>query len=110
MENVKNMKIEVIEGGNPNKETVTVNVFWMFRYNNRWYFKHQNGCNNIHYEQVCEKFLRDGKCEMEQNCQHRHPQICKYWKRQGCKRKENCKYLQKEIMSKREKELVNEEE
>ena len=27
MENVINMKIEVIGGGNPNKETVTVNVF-----------------------------------------------------------------------------------
>ena len=34
MENVTNMKIEVIGVANPNKETVTVNVLRMFRYNN----------------------------------------------------------------------------
>ena len=85
MENVSYMKIEVLGVVN-----VIVNVLKRCSYNNRGYCKYQNGCKYIHYEQVCEKFLRDGKCGMEQNSQQRHPQICKYWIRhsQGCKRNE----------------------
>ena len=48
-----------------------------------------------HFTQVCETFLKDGKCEIGYSCQKRHPRICKFWEKDigGCKTKELCKYL-----------------
>ena len=87
--NVSNMKMEVVGTGKEFKKTVKVEEWKRCRYNNKGYCRYQNECKFRHFEKVCEKFLKDGKCDLEQNCQSRHPQTCKFWKgdSKGCKRK-----------------------
>ena len=45
----------------------------------------------IHPKNVCEIFLRDGKC-LNSCCSYRHPRTCKYYER-GCRQSGWCDYL-----------------
>ena len=71
-------------------------------YDDRGYCRNGNGCKYQHFAQICENFLKDGKCEARRGCKSRHPTICKYWKHsvEGCRRGEMCKYLHKDIKNK----------
>ena len=103
LQNVSDMKMEVVRIGNAykpsDKENTEVKEVKRCRFNNTGFCKYRNECRFRHSENVCENFLRDGRCEMKQSCPSRHPKTCKYWKREpkGCKRKENCKYLHRDI-------------
>ena len=64
------------------------------RYEDKGYCKYKSNCKFYHPGQICEKFLRDGKCESGQTCNNRHPRKCRYWKGgEGCNRQQACKYL-----------------
>ena len=101
--NVSHMEMEVLRTGKAHqpsfKERTEVKDVKKCRFNNTGYCKYQNECRFKHSENVCETYLRDGKCENKHSCQSRHPKPCKYWKREPkeCKRKESCKYLHKDI-------------
>ena len=55
-------------------------------------------CISFHAKVDCPDYLKDGneKC-FDQNCFKRHRQVCRYWKnnRDGCFRKERCKFIHK---------------
>ena len=65
------------------------------RYNNRGYCKYWEKCKFQHFTQICDQFLKDGKCEGLSGCQLRHPTVWKYWKNEkfGCKRDKACQYM-----------------
>ena len=60
-------------------------------------------CRYKHSENVCEIFLKDGKC-FRRNRSSRHPNNCKYEK-QGCFRRNLCAY--KHINSEQRKDSLN---
>jgi hypothetical protein len=95
LENVSNMKMEVMRTEKDFKENVEEKVEKRCIYHNKGYCKFKNECKYVNSGQVCGKFLKDGKCESEQICKLRHPKDCKYWKQDenGCHRKESCKHL-----------------
>ena len=65
LENVSNMKMEVLRTTKVYKETVEDDIGKRCRYNNKEYCKFRNECKFVHSRQVCGKFLRDGKCDSE---------------------------------------------
>jgi hypothetical protein len=97
--NVSNMGIKVLRKYDTCKENIEVKIGKKCRYHNKGYCKYQNKCKYYHAGQVCDEFLRNGKCETGQSCIYRHPRVCKYWigDSGGCKREESCKYLHKAI-------------
>ena len=50
------------------------------RYHNRGFCKMKEECEFLHSENICEKYLQDGKC-LQQDCPERHPKDCRYWVR-----------------------------
>ena len=95
--NVENMeiKLKVVNQNECEGKKLRVKEKRKCRYDNRGYCKHKNMCLYYHSGQVCEQFLRDGKCETVKTCQHRHLRDCRYWLRAdgGCTHGEACRYL-----------------
>ena len=89
------IKLKVVNQNECEGKNRTVKEKRKCRYDNRGYCKHKNMCLYYHSGQVCEEFLRDGKCETGKSCKHRHPRDCRYWIRadEGCKHGEACRYL-----------------
>jgi len=108
---VPKLEIKVLE--NPEQERASTTLTRKCRHNNKGYCKHKNRCGFYHHEQICENFVKDGSCEIENTCPFRHPKECKYTKdSSGCKRGGYCRYLHKdenEIKSRQEEVKVNQD-
>ena len=61
------------------------------KYYNRGFCRNRTQCWNLHAENICKIFLKEGKC-FQKDCASRHPYRCKYFRR-GCKRGNDCVYL-----------------
>ena len=61
------------------------------KYFNKGYCKFKIKCKFAHSEEICKTYLEGRKCE-EAACKDRHPKVCKWWLKGGCKR-EDCAYL-----------------
>ena len=61
------------------------------KFYNRGYCKYKMCCIYFHSQNICEIFLKDGKC-FRKGCCLRHPKNCKYGK-EGCFRVQTCAYL-----------------
>ena len=61
------------------------------KFYNKGYCSYKKRCRYEHPKNVCEIFLRDGKC-LNSCCSYRHPRTCKYYER-GCRRSGWCDYL-----------------
>ena len=97
LQNIFHMEREILRTGKAYKpsdeENTEVKVVKLkrCRFNNPGYCKYQNECRFRHSKTVCENYLRDGKCDINQSCPSRHPKTCRYWKIEPkeCKRKES---------------------
>ena len=61
------------------------------KFYNKGYCSYKKRCRYVHPKNVCEIFLRDGKC-LKSCCFYRHPRTCKYYGR-GCRQSGWCDYL-----------------
>ena len=86
--NVENMEIKLGVVNECEGKNRTVKEKRKCPYDNRGYCKHKNMCLYYHSGQVCDEFLRDGKCETGKSCKHRHPRDYRYWIRTD----ERCKH------------------
>ena len=70
------------------------NLVKLCRYYRQGYCRKKEKCEFKHVEEICDKFLDEGKCA-DRFCSLRHPKSCKFWVSdpRGCFREENCKYL-----------------
>ena len=82
------IKVKVVNQNEGEGKNLKVKEKRKCRYDNRGYCKHKNMCLYYHSGQVCDEFLRDGKCETGKSCKHRHPRDYRYWIRTD----ERCKH------------------
>ena len=61
------------------------------KYYNRGYCKYKFKCKFVHPGESCKTYLEGKRCD-EKNCEDRHPKVCKWWLKGGC-RGRNCDYL-----------------
>ena len=68
------------------------------RYNDKGYCYYKNKCKFYHSDQICEPFLKEGKCKDGPKCSNRHPKKCKYLEGDigGCRREGFCRYFHKQ--------------
>ena len=115
LENVYNMKMEVLRTTKVNKElsnncarhiikdkeeVIDTSVDKQkrkvkCRYNDRGYCRQLSECVFLHSDIICDKVLSNGKCSDSKECLLRHPKDCKHWMgdSRGCLRGDVCKYL-----------------
>ena len=98
LESVANMEMKFLGNSQRKAESVETKFRKKCRYDNKGYCRYQKTCKFFHPDGICDKFLKDGKCESGRSCRDRHPRQCKYWKEKsgGCEREELCRYLHKE--------------
>ena len=95
---VSSLEIKVVRKHEPSMEDVIENKkAKKCRYDNKGFCKFQEKCKFFHSGKICEKYIKEGKCDLGQSCRCRHPKECKYWIKvsKGCKRAGCCKYLHK---------------
>ena len=61
------------------------------KYFDKGYCKYKSECKFAHSEEICKPYLEGRKCK-ENACKDRHPKVCKWWLKGGCRRTD-CAYL-----------------
>ena len=91
LQNVSTMELKVTKSSNLKGKNVTLKK--KCRHNNFGYCKMKSECIYYHSDQICDKFLANGKCTEARLCLDRHPKECKFWLEdpQGCLRGQTCK-------------------
>jgi hypothetical protein len=64
-------------------------------------FCNQTKCQFLHVKEDCKTHLSGYVCK-KKDCKMRHRKICRYWCKDGCRRKGNCSYLHQETHMKNE--------
>ena len=62
------------------------------RYFDKGFCKYRKKCRYSHPEQTCGQHAKFGQCG-DERCPHRHPEICKNWQSNSCKRNLKCDFL-----------------
>ena len=63
----------------------------MCKHWNKGFCKHTN-CHFVHAKEDCETHLSGYVCKKKDG-KMRHRKMCRYWCKDGCRRKSNCSYL-----------------
>ena len=61
------------------------------KYFDKGYCKYKLECKFAHSGEICKTHLEGRKCK-ENSCKDRHPKVCKWWMKGGCRRTD-CEYL-----------------